>query len=144
MKPHNDSLKGWHILTVDDEADSLIVLTVLLEMASVTVSTASHGKAALEWLASNPLPDLIITDLSMPIMTGWELLEGIKANPAMSELSVFAFSAHAMQSDRQKAAEVGFAQYMTKPLDPMTFVDDLVKLIQQTPALANRLKSSII
>lgn len=139
MPQTKDVFKGWRILAVDDEADSLMVLELLLTMASATVFTASNGQEALEWLLSNPAPDLIITDLSMPVMDGWILFERLKVMPETATLPVFAFTAHAMPSDRQKVITAGFAQYLTKPLDPMTFVKDLAKLIRETPSLEGRL-----
>lgn len=128
-----DLLRGFRILAVDDEQDSLTVLTLLLDMVKVTVFSASNGQEALDWLTANPLPDLVITDLSMPVMDGWTLFEKIKADPKLAMLPVFAFTAHAMKSDREKVLEAGFHQYLTKPLDPMTFVETLAKLIRETP-----------
>src|SRR5512145_665912 len=120
-----DSLKGKTILIVDDEPDSLAVARILLEMARAKVLTGTNGDEGLK-LATEHLPLFIISDLSMPVMSGWELLRKLKEQPRTKDIPVIALTAHAMTGDRQRAIEVGFHNYLTKPLRPETFVRDLL------------------
>lgn len=132
-------LKGWTVLVVDDEPDSQFVAQTLLEMCGATVVTANNGREGLE-AAKRVRPNFIISDLSMPEMSGWQMLHAIKLNLATRDTPVIALTAHAMQGDRKRAIEVGFHNYLTKPLMPETFIHDLLVLLIDVPDLAHRLK----
>jgi CheY-like chemotaxis protein len=134
-------LKGWKVVVVDDEPDSLFVAQTLLEMCGATVYAGSNGKQGLELMRSVK-PDFVISDLSMPEMSGWQMLRAIKANRSTSDLPVVALTAHAMPGDRARAIEVGFHNYLTKPLMPETFINDLLRLLIDIPELALRLPVS--
>jgi CheY-like chemotaxis protein len=131
-------LKDWKVLVVDDEADSLSVARILLEMVGAQVLTAVNGQEALD-MALNQRPEFILTDLTMPIMNGWELLNLIKKNVALRDIPVIALTAHAMHGDREIAFGAGFHNYLPKPLQPETFVNQLLNLLIDVPALAKGL-----
>jgi CheY-like chemotaxis protein len=131
-------LKGWNVLVVDDEPDSLLVAERLLKKCGANVLTAPDGKAGLN-LARQHRPQFIISDLSMPEMSGWEMLKGIKNTPIISHIPIIALTAHAMTADRVRAMEAGFHNYLSKPLMPETFVNDLLKLLIDVPEIADRL-----
>ena len=131
-------LTGWTVLVVDDEPDSLFIPERLLKKCGATVLTANNGRIGLE-IASELRPDFIISDLSMPEMSGWELLKSIKNTPILSHIPVIALTAHAMRGDRQRAMEVGFHNYLTKPLRPETFISDVLNLLMDIPELASQL-----
>jgi two-component system cell cycle response regulator len=132
-------LEGWDILIVDDEPDSRIVASYVLDYYGATVHTANNGKEGLE-RAIALRPRFIIADLSMPVMDGWEMLRQLKANPATREIPVIALTAHAMLGDRDKALAAGFHNYLTKPLTAETFIHDLLALLVDIPVLAVYLK----
>src|SRR6185503_19690307 len=88
-------LKGWVILVVDDEPDSLEVATRMLQHYSATVHTATNGQMALE-VAQKVLPRFILADLSMPVMDGWGFLYELQHERSTMEIPVFALTAHAM------------------------------------------------
>jgi len=131
-------LKGWDVLVVDDEPDSLLVARSLLQMCGANVQTASNGKEGFE-VAQKLRPQFIISDLSMPVMSGWQMLHMLKNNLATREIPVIALTAHAMAGDRQRAIEVGFHNYLVKPLRPESFINDLLKLLIDVPLIAERL-----
>jgi two-component system cell cycle response regulator len=137
-----DVLKGWKVLVVDDEPDSLDVATLLLEMYGATVFSGVNGIDGLE-KATSTRPDFIISDLSMPKMSGWEMLERLKSERSTLDIPVIALTAHAMDGDRNRAIAAGFHNYLSKPLQPETFVTDLLSLLIDIPSMAEQLNDRI-
>ena len=121
-------ISEWSILLVDDEADNLEVIAESLMFHGFKVKTASNGNDALAVLATF-IPTLILTDLSMPKMDGWQLRTHVRALPQMVEVPIVALTAHAMIGDKERALEVGFDGYMTKPINVPTLVQDLRKAL---------------
>lgn len=141
MKMHVMSdtlLQGWTALVVDDEPDSLLVAQTLLELCGANVLTANNGRMGFE-MAQKHHPDFIISDLSMPEMSGWQFIHKIQHTPALREIPVIALTAHAMPGDRVRAMEVGFHNYLIKPLNPETFINELLVLLIDVPRLAEML-----
>ncbi len=131
LADYQEQLEGKVILVVDDEADSLEVAETLLDELEMTILTATNGKDALQ-IAIQKHPDFIITDLSMPEMTGWDLVEALKKDRATLEIPVIALTAHAMAGDRHRAIAAGFHNYLTKPLNPDTFIHDFLAVVLDT------------
>lgn len=104
------------ILVVDDEADIVSTVKYRLEFCEFEVVTASNGQEGLE-KASSEKPDLILLDISMPIMNGHEMLERLKNSPDIKDIPVIVVSAFSDAKDVNKAAELGIADYVTKPFD---------------------------
>ncbi len=125
--------KTWTVLLVDDEPDSLEIVTRILRFNGATVHTALSGKAALDILAKLK-PTFVIMDLSMPGMDGWEMLYSIKSTPKMQDVPVIALTAHAMKGDRERAVGAGFHYYFTKPLNPISFFDELLAFFARQQA----------
>jgi CheY-like chemotaxis protein len=117
-------VKSWVILLVDDEPDNLEVVAETLEFRGATVQTALDGVDALAKL-TNFEPNLIMTDLSMPRMDGWELRVNLRSNVKYQNLPILALSAHAMIGDKERALAAGFDGYLTKPVDIHTLVEDI-------------------
>ncbi len=136
----NDLLKGCDILVVDDEADSLEVAQTLLEMCGAAVYTASNGREGLA-KASQSQPRFILSDLSMPEMSGWQFVSALKKDPRTQPIPVIALTAHAMQSDRDLGFAAGFHSYLTKPLMPETFIHSVLTLLMDIPSIAKDLES---
>ena len=103
------------ILIVEDVEFNLDLLVQLLEDEYELV-IARDGAAGVE-LASMEIPDLILMDMSLPVLDGWQATRTIKADPKISHIPVIGLSAHAMSGDRQKAMDAGCIDYLTKPLD---------------------------
>lgn len=103
------------ILIVEDVDLNLDLLIQLLE-DDYELATARDGAMGIE-VAAAETPDLILMDMSLPVMDGWEATRAIKTNPKLSHIPVIGLSAHAMSGDRQKALAAGCSDYLTKPLD---------------------------
>jgi two-component system, cell cycle response regulator DivK len=126
---------GWTVLLVDDEQDSLEVAEMLLEMAGATVLTAGNGREALEILKTNK-PRFILSDISMPEMNGWQMMEHLNQDRSLRDIPVIALTAFAMPGDRERAIEAGFANHITKPLEPPKFIGQLVNLLAGMPEVS--------
>ena len=133
-----DLLQDWKIVVVEDEPDSLEVATYILEFYGADVHSAADGNEGME-VVKEVRPDFVISDLSMPMMDGWGLIDGLKRDPATRDIPIVALTAHAMAGDRERALAAGFHNYLTKPLTADTFIDQLVKLLLEIPDLCDRL-----
>ncbi|WEX74168.1 response regulator [Sinorhizobium numidicum] len=114
------------ILLVEDNEMNRDMLSRRLSRRGFDVLIAENGKAGVE-LAASEKPDLILMDMSLPVMDGWEATRLIKANPVTSSIPVIALTAHAMASDREMAIEAGCDDYDSKPVD----LPQLVRKIEQ-------------
>jgi CheY-like chemotaxis protein len=104
------------ILLVEDSEMNRDMLSRRLSRKGFTVVIAIDGKQAVE-LAKSERPDIILMDLSLPIMDGWEASKAIKQTPETGSIPVIALTAHALAGDREKAIEAGCDDYEIKPLD---------------------------
>lgn len=116
------------ILLVEDNEDNRDMLSRRLERKDFVVSLAVDGQDGVD-KATAEQPDLILMDMSLPIMDGWQATKTLKANPFTSNIPVIALTAHAMSSDREKAIEVGCDDYDTKPVDFPRLLEKIAKLI---------------
>lgn len=129
MEIPENILEGWTVLVVDDEPDSAEVASILLEMYGATVIVANNGRNGLEAIKKHR-PRFVITDLTMPEMNGWEMTQALKLDDrGLASIPVIALTAHAMTGDRSRALGIGFHNYLTKPLQPETFVNQLLELL---------------
>lgn len=131
-------LKGWNIIIIDDEDDSLEVARYILDFYGATVHISHNGQEGL-LLVEKVRPRFVIADLSMPVMDGWEFISAMKSSRATQDIPVIALTAHAMVGDRERALAAGFYNYLTKPLTAKTFIHDLLRLLMDIPALADEL-----
>lgn len=125
-----ESLQGLDVLIIDDDENSLDVASIVLEFAGANVSLASHGKDGLDSINSKR-PQFILCDLSMPVMDGWEFIRQLRNDENHRDLKVIALTAHAMVGDQEKALSAGFNGYLTKPLEPATFVNQLLRVLDK-------------
>jgi two-component system, cell cycle response regulator DivK len=107
-----------HILVVDDQEDLRGVLRDLLTGSGYTVIEAADGEAGVA-KAKSDHPDLILMDIQMPVIDGYEATRRIKADPALKPTPVIAVSSFAMKGDEEKARTAGCDHYVTKPYSPM-------------------------
>jgi CheY-like chemotaxis protein len=121
----------WHVMVVDDEPDNLEVVAETLEYRGALVKTALNGKEAMDLLADFE-PNLILTDLSMPVMNGWEMRTRVKADAKLEAVPVVALSAHAIAGDQERALDAGFDGYLTKPINIHTLLDDIRRAVVKT------------
>jgi two-component system, cell cycle response regulator DivK len=120
------------ILIIEDDPASLELVQYLLDSAGYATLTATDGGAGLE-LALSVQPDLLICDLQMPIMTGYEVVERLRGGSTWRRVPLVAVSAFSMPGDREAALTAGFDAYHSKPIVPETFVRDIERLLP--PAL---------
>jgi CheY-like chemotaxis protein len=127
----SQDLSTWRVAVIEDEPDALFILSEYLRMQGATVHAYSSVQQALESL---PLvnPNLILTDLTMPVMDGYALLHRIRQIEALSKTPVIAMTAHALLGDRTRIVAAGFDGYIGKPLRIDTLVNTIVTCV---PAL---------
>jgi two-component system cell cycle response regulator DivK len=116
------------ILLVEDNEMNRDMLSRRLERKGFDVVMAVDGQAGVE-MASSANPDLILMDLSLPVIDGWEATRRIKANAATQQIPVIALTAHAMAGDEQKALDAGCDDYATKPVDFKSLLGKIEKFI---------------
>ena len=115
------------ILIVEDNELNLDLLVQLLE-GEYDLLTADNGAAGVE-AAQQERPDLILMDMSLPVMDGWEATRRLKADSSINHIPVIALTAHAMSSDEEKALAAGCDGYLSKPLDEDLLFDKLDQLL---------------
>jgi CheY-like chemotaxis protein len=108
---------GKHVLIVDDDVRNIFSLTSVLEDHGMRVSFAENGKQAIELLKSTPGVDLVLMDVMMPEMDGYETTRAIRHIPELRNLPIIALTAKAMKGDREKCIAAGASDYITKPVD---------------------------
>jgi DNA-binding response OmpR family regulator len=121
------------VLVVDDEPDIVSTVKYRLEFCEFEVITATNGKEGLEKAATEK-PDIILLDISMPVMNGHETLERLKNNPELKDIPVIMFTAFSDAKDVTKAVELGVTDYVTKPFD---YADLMAKI---TNILGNKVQ----
>jgi signal transduction histidine kinase len=113
------------LLVVEDDADIREALDGLLSMEGFQVSGCSNGREALDWLRASPKPDLIVLDLMMPVMDGWQFRVAQKEDPELAKIPVLALSA----DSTAKAAAIDAEAYLKKPVDYDTLIDTIDRLL---------------
>lgn len=116
------------LLVIDDEELIATLLSAALSAAGHDILVADNGKSGVAMAMSN-LPDLVITDMSMTGMTGWQVIEKLKADPKTKHIPIVALTAHGDADDREAAYRVGCDAYESKPLDIPRLLKAVGKLL---------------
>ena len=116
------------VLIVEDNGLNRDMLSRRLERKGYEITTATDGQAGLDAIARER-PDLVLMDLSLPVVDGWEATRLLKADDNTRDLPVIALTAHAMASDRETALEAGCDDFATKPLDVATLIAKMEALL---------------
>ncbi|MGA9639008.1 response regulator [Flavobacterium sp.] len=122
----NNILSGKKVLIVDDDVRNIYSLTKSLEAFKMNIVTAIDGREALTILEENPDTDVVLLDMMMPNMDGYETAIRIRENNTFKRLPVIAVTAKAMTGDREKCIKAGASDYITKPVD----IDQLLSLLR--------------
>ncbi len=118
----------WQIIVVEDEFDSARMVSKILTYHGIEVFHVHDGNECLDMLESFE-PTLIVTDLAMPGLDGWQTLSAIRSNPQTAHIPVVAITAYYSVDVAEEALNAGFDAYYAKPLDPRSFVQDLSKIV---------------
>jgi CheY-like chemotaxis protein len=121
------------VLLVEDLADSLTLMAQVLELAGAEVHEALNAEDALALLDEGLSPDLIVSDIGMPGMSGYELMESIRARPLRPQPPAVAITAYGRRNDRLRALRAGFQAHLSKPADAEEMVATLVSLATLSP-----------
>ena len=119
------------ILVIEDNVDNLELVSFLLERSGFQTIKATDGRNGLE-IARTNRPDLILMDLTIPEIDGWNLVQRLKQDPATTSIPVLAMTAHILPGDRKRAIDSGCDGYITKPLDIPNFIPTLEKYMKKT------------
>jgi len=130
------SPEGPLVLLVEDTADTLDAFSHVLRAAGFRVETAVDGHEAVAKTRAQR-PDVVVMDLALPELDGWEATHQIKSDPLTREIPVIAFTGHAFQQSKETAREAGCEAFLTKPLDPARLVSEIRRVL----ALARHTKS---
>jgi two-component system, cell cycle response regulator DivK len=121
---------GRKALVVEDNANNRYLLTLLLKSAGIAVVIAENGRSALE-VARLEQPDVILLDIQMPEMDGYEVAAHMKRDAVLARIPIVGVSSFAMPGDREKAIRMGFAGYIEKPVDPDHFAETVVDILKR-------------
>ncbi|HET6894688.1 MAG TPA: HAMP domain-containing protein [Candidatus Baltobacteraceae bacterium] len=120
------SLEGRKVLVVDDDSRNIYALAAALEGHRMHVVSAESGREGIDKLMSDPDIDLVLMDIMMPEMDGYETIRRIRQNPGYKDLPIIALTAKAMKGDRESCIAAGASEYISKPVD----IDQLISLLR--------------
>jgi CheY-like chemotaxis protein len=128
QKLHNSAevLRGRRVLVVDDDVRNIFALTSLLENHEIEVISATNGRQAIEIIHTTPGLDMVLMDIMMPEMDGYETMREIRRDGRFRTLPMLALTAKAMKGDREKCLEAGASDYIAKPVN----TDELLSLMR--------------
>ncbi len=121
---------AWDVIIVDDEPDNLGVLEIVMGFNGVQYRAAQSGDECLRLLAERP-PAFLLVDIQMPGMSGFELLERVRAVPAWQHIPAIAVTAFAKSEDEERIMAAGFDGYISKPVDVLTLIDEISRFLDR-------------
>ena len=116
-----------NVLLIEDNELNRDMLKRRLERKEFIVSCAKDGQSCID-MAKNEMPDIILLDLSLPVIDGWNVARQLKADANTKDIPIIALTAHAMKGDREKALDAGCDDYDTKPVNLEGLLDKMHKL----------------
>ena len=122
----NEALRGRKVLVVDDDARNIFALTSLLENQEMDVISTTTGRRAIEIIENTPDVSIVLMDIMMPDIDGYETMREIRKNPNRNKLPILALTAKAMKGDREKCLDAGASDYIAKPVN----TDQLLSLMR--------------
>jgi len=119
------------VLVVDDEPNIVLSLEFLMQQAGFDVTTALDGESALALVNENP-PDLVLLDISLPGISGFEVLEQLRNQPSFKRLPIVMLTAHGREVEREKGLALGADDYITKPFSTRQLVEKVQTLLNES------------
>lgn len=121
------------VVIIEDNLDNRMIYRTILEHYGYEVLEAGDGQSGVE-LVKERLPDMVLMDISIPILDGHQATRLLKADPATASIPIMALTAHAMAEDRARAAEAGCDAYLAKPAEPKIVLAEVRRLIAEAQA----------
>jgi CheY-like chemotaxis protein len=121
-----EALEGRKVLVVDDDARNIFALTTVLENQQMEVLSATNGRQAIDIIQTTPDLSVVLMDIMMPEMDGYETMREIRKDPRFRTLPILALTAKAMKGDREKCLQAGASDYIAKPVN----TDQLLSLLR--------------
>jgi two-component system, cell cycle response regulator DivK len=116
------------ILVIEDNEQNLYLITFILEKNGFSVIAARDGREGID-KACGETPALILLDIQLPLMDGYEVARRLRMIDAMKKIPIIAVTSYAMVGDREKSLDAGCTGYMEKPINPVTFMDEISKYL---------------
>jgi CheY-like chemotaxis protein len=113
----NEVLRGRKVLVVDDDARNIFALSTVLENQEMEILSATNGRQAIDLIKEHDDLSIVLMDIMMPEMDGYETMREIRRNPQFRSLPILALTAKAMKGDREKCLEAGASDYIAKPVN---------------------------
>jgi CheY-like chemotaxis protein len=129
------------VLIAEDNAVNRELLRELLETHGHIVTEACNGEEALRLLEDSE-PDILLLDLGMPVLDGYQTIRKIREKPILAALPVLAVTAYAMQGDKERILSSGFDGYLSKPIDPKLLYQELNRLLSKEASSTGRAKAA--
>lgn len=123
------ALTAKKVLAVDDNDTNIFVVDALLEDEGMEVLTANDGQEALDVLEEHPDVDIVLMDIMMPVMNGYEAMREIRSNDRYGQVPIIALTANAMVGDSEKCLAAGATSYVSKPIDAEVLVGEIRTLL---------------
>jgi CheY-like chemotaxis protein len=120
------------ILVIEDNEQNMYLTTFILQAHGHEVLQAWDGQEGIE-IASKSVPALIVLDIQLPGMDGYEVAKSLKADPHLAEIPIVAVTSYAMAGDRERILDAGCNGYIEKPINPETFMNQIEKYLPRTP-----------
>jgi CheY-like chemotaxis protein len=137
--PEDDSsIQGWRVLVVDDNPDAAKSLAMLLELSGNDVQVAHDGAAAVARVDAF-MPDLILMDIGMPTMNGYDACHAIRQKPGGKQIKMLALTGWGQETDRLRSSEAGFDAHLVKPVD----IDALKSLLKESASKSQKVSGSL-
>jgi CheY-like chemotaxis protein len=127
----DEILADKSVLVVDDDVRNIFALSSVLERRGMKVLTASTGREAVKTVEENPDLAIVLMDIMMPEMDGYETMQVIRRSPALRRLPIIALTAKAMKGDREKCLEAGASEYLAKPVNTDQLLSALRKWLHR-------------
>jgi CheY-like chemotaxis protein len=117
LRNSDENLRGRKALLVDDDARNIFALSSVLERRGMEVLSATTGREAIATLEADRDVSIVLMDIMMPEMDGYETMQAIRSDPSMQRLPIIALTAKAMKGDRERCLEAGASDYLAKPVN---------------------------
>ena len=117
------------VLVIEDNDQNLYLISFMLRKAGFSVFEARNGQEGID-IACRRLPDLILLDIQLPLMNGYEVARRLRMIEEVKSIPVIAVTSYAMVGDREKALDAGCTGYIEKPINPATFIDEICQYMK--------------